>query len=95
MKIEIKAPDGVNLKGTYVSPGRPGPAVLLLHQCNMDRHAWDSLAQDLFSVDRRSRDRSLGNDLLKLHNSCSNLLFLAQTQSTGTGVSLRISNRNE
>jgi len=45
--IDIKAPDGVNLKGTYFSPARPGPAMLLLHQCNMDRHAWDSLASDL------------------------------------------------
>src|SRR5438445_7069245 len=45
--VDIKAPDGVNLKGTHTSPGRPGPAILLLHQCNMDRHAWDGLASDL------------------------------------------------
>jgi dienelactone hydrolase len=45
--VDIKAPDGVNLKGTYLSPGRLGPAMLLLHQCNMDRHAWDALAADL------------------------------------------------
>src|SRR5689334_4518822 len=45
--VDIKAPDGVVLKGTYFSPGRPGPAMLLLHQCNMDRHAWDGLAGDL------------------------------------------------
>jgi dienelactone hydrolase len=45
--VDIKAPDGANLKGTYFSAGRPGPAILLLHQCNMDRHAWDGLAQDL------------------------------------------------
>ncbi len=45
--IDIKAPDGVNLKATYFSAGRPGPAMLLLHQCNMDRHAWDGLAADL------------------------------------------------
>jgi dienelactone hydrolase len=45
--VDIKAPDGVNLKGTYFSPGRSGPAMLLLHQCNMDRHAWDALAADL------------------------------------------------
>jgi dienelactone hydrolase len=47
--VDIKAPDGVNLKGTYFSEGRPGPGMLLLHQCNMDRHAWDGLAQDLAS----------------------------------------------
>jgi dienelactone hydrolase len=45
--VDIKAPDGMNLKGSYFSPGRPGPAMLLLHQCNMDRHAWDGLAKDL------------------------------------------------
>jgi dienelactone hydrolase len=48
--VDVKAPDGVNLKGTYFSPGRGGPAVLLLHQCNMDRHAWDGLAADLASA---------------------------------------------
>jgi dienelactone hydrolase len=45
--VDIKAPDGIVLKGTYFSPGRTGPAMLLLHQCNMDRHAWDALALDL------------------------------------------------
>jgi dienelactone hydrolase len=45
--IDIKAADGVVLKGTYFSPGRTGPGMLLLHQCNMDRHAWDGLAKDL------------------------------------------------
>jgi dienelactone hydrolase len=45
--VDIQAPDRVNLKGTYFTAGRPGPAMLLLHQCNMDRHAWDDLATDL------------------------------------------------
>jgi len=45
--IDIKASDGIVLKASYFSPGRPGPAMLLLHQCNMDRHAWDGLAKDL------------------------------------------------
>jgi len=45
--VDITAPDGVNLRGSYFSPGKPGPAILLLHQCNMDRHAWDGLAKDL------------------------------------------------
>jgi dienelactone hydrolase len=48
--VDIKAPDNANLKGTYFSPGHAGPAVLLLHQCNMDRHAWDGLANDLASA---------------------------------------------
>jgi len=45
--LDIKAPEGVNLKATYFSPVQLGPAMLLLHQCNMDRHAWDGLAADL------------------------------------------------
>src|SRR5215472_14566626 len=45
--VDIKAEDGSTLKASYYSPGKPGPAILLLHQCNMDRHAWDGLAQDL------------------------------------------------
>jgi len=44
--VDIKAPDGVTLKGTYFNPGKSGPALLLLHQCNMDRHAWDAVAAD-------------------------------------------------
>ncbi len=45
--VEIKAADGVTLKGNYFSAGRSGAAMLLMHQCNMDRHAWDGLAADL------------------------------------------------
>src|SRR5215813_12207827 len=45
--VDIHATDGVALKGSYFSPNAPGPAVLLLHQCNMDRHAWDGLASAL------------------------------------------------
>jgi dienelactone hydrolase len=42
--VTLKAPDGIALRGTYVSPGTPGPALLLLHQCNRDRTAWSGLA---------------------------------------------------
>ena len=45
--VDIKAPDGADLKGTYFSAGQPGPGVLLVHQCNMERHSWDGLANDL------------------------------------------------
>jgi dienelactone hydrolase len=45
--IDIQAHDGTNLKVSYYSPGHAGPAILLLHQCNMDRHAWEGLASDL------------------------------------------------
>lgn len=45
--VDIKAPDGVVLKGTFYPAGHRAPGILLLHQCNMDRHAWDRLAPDL------------------------------------------------
>jgi dienelactone hydrolase len=68
--VDIKAPDGTNLKGSYFSPGRSGPGMILLHQCNMDRHAWDGLAQDLanagfhvLTVDFRSYGQSGGEKL--------------------------------
>lgn len=41
---DLTAPDGVKLKVTYFSAGKPGPGVLLLHQCNRDRKSWDGLA---------------------------------------------------
>jgi dienelactone hydrolase len=48
--VDIKTPDGVVLKGSYFSPGKPGPGVLLFHQCNMDRGSWNTLAHDLTNV---------------------------------------------
>lgn len=45
--INITAADGATLKATFYSTGQPGPGVLLLHQCNMDRKSWDGLATKL------------------------------------------------
>jgi dienelactone hydrolase len=42
--IDLKSPDGIALKASYFSPGRPGPAILLLHACNRDRTSWNGLA---------------------------------------------------
>ena len=47
MDIDLQGADGVNLKGTYTSPGRPGPAMLLIHQCNMDRTSWEGITSQL------------------------------------------------
>lgn len=44
--VDIKAPDGVILKASFFSAGRPGPAILLLHACNKDRTSWTKLAAD-------------------------------------------------
>ena len=48
--IDLKAADGTVLKATYFAAAKPGPGVLLLHQCNMQRKSWDSLAASLASA---------------------------------------------
>lgn len=45
--IELKASDGIILKATYFPAAKPGPGVLLLHQCNRQRKVWDDLARQL------------------------------------------------
>lgn len=46
-EVEIKAPDGVTLKASYYSPGKPGPGVMLFHMCNRERSSWDAFAMQL------------------------------------------------
>jgi dienelactone hydrolase len=43
--IDLTAPDGTLLKATYFAAAKPGPAVLLLHQCDAQRKLWDVLAE--------------------------------------------------
>jgi dienelactone hydrolase len=45
--VDLEMSDGVMLKATYMSPDQPGPAMLLIHQCNMDRTSWDGIAAQL------------------------------------------------
>ncbi len=45
----LTTPDGIVLKATYFAAGKPGPGVLLLHQCNRQRKVWDGLAERLAS----------------------------------------------
>jgi len=45
--IDLKAPDGANLKATFFAAPKAGPGVLLLHQCNRQRKVWDGLAKQL------------------------------------------------
>jgi dienelactone hydrolase len=47
LNLDILSSDGLKLKATYYSPAKPGPGMLLLHQCNMDRKSWQSLATSL------------------------------------------------
>jgi len=45
--VDLKAPDGTILKGTYFAAGKPGPGVLLFHQSNRTRKSWDEVAAQL------------------------------------------------
>ena len=42
--VDLTAPDGLKLKGTFFAAAGSGPGLLLLHQCNRQRKAWDDLA---------------------------------------------------
>jgi dienelactone hydrolase len=71
--VTITAADGTNLKGTYFGAGKPGPGVLLLHQCNRQRKVWDDLAARLatsglnvLTLDFRGFGESGGTPLEKL-----------------------------
>jgi dienelactone hydrolase len=48
--VDLTATDGTKLKATFFSAGKPGPGVLLLHQCNLQRKGWDGLAAQLAAV---------------------------------------------
>jgi dienelactone hydrolase len=45
--VDLTASDGTRLKATFFAAAKPGPGVLLLHQCNRQRKVWDGLAQQL------------------------------------------------
>jgi dienelactone hydrolase len=50
--VDLEAADGVVLKASYSSPGKPGPGILLFHQCstNGSRRLWDGLVKDLVAA---------------------------------------------
>jgi dienelactone hydrolase len=45
--VPLKAADGTKLAATYYAGERPGPGILLLHQCNRDRTMWNDVAPAL------------------------------------------------
>ena len=45
--VDLTAIDGTKLKATFFPAPKPGPGVLLLHQCNRQRKVWDTLARQL------------------------------------------------
>jgi pimeloyl-ACP methyl ester carboxylesterase len=66
--VELKAPDGTSLKGSYFAAAKPGPGVLLFHQSNRPRQSWDELARQLaaagintLTVDNRGHGESGGS----------------------------------
>jgi predicted alpha/beta hydrolase len=71
--VDLTAPDGVKLKATFFASAKPGPGVLLLHQCNRQRKVWDELAQQManaginvLTVDLRGFGESGGTPVDKL-----------------------------
>jgi pimeloyl-ACP methyl ester carboxylesterase len=42
-EVSFNAADGVSLQGSFYIANKPGPGVLLLHQCNADRQIYDHL----------------------------------------------------
>ena len=45
--VELKASDGTRLAASYFAAAKPGPGILLLHQCNRERSTWNGLAEQL------------------------------------------------
>ena len=71
--VVIPAPGGLLLKGTLFRASRPGPAVLLLHQCDEQRTVWEPLGTRLaragvtaLSIDYRGYGESGGTPHEKL-----------------------------
>lgn len=71
--VDLTAPDGLKLKGTFSGAAASGPGVLLLHQCNRQRKVWDDLARrmaaagmNVMTVDLRGYGDSEGTPIDKL-----------------------------
>jgi dienelactone hydrolase len=71
--VDLTSSDGTRLKATFFAAAKPGPGVLLLHQCNRQRKVWDALALKLaasglnvLTVDFRGFGQSAGTPLDKL-----------------------------
>jgi len=74
--VDIRTSDAVVLKGTLFAAARPGPAVVLFHQCDEQRKVWDALGTRLaargitaLSVDYRGYGESGGTPHEKLSNA--------------------------
>jgi len=45
--LDLTSNDGTKLKATFFAASKPGPGVILFHQCNRQRKVWDDLAEHL------------------------------------------------
>jgi dienelactone hydrolase len=88
--VDLTAPDGLKLKGTFFAAPASGPGVLLLHQCNRQRRVWDDLAArmtsagiNVMTVDLRGYGESEGTPTDKLTPEQTNEVF---TQKMPTDV---------
>jgi len=80
--LDLTSPDGTTLKATFFPAAKPGPGLLLLHQCNRQRKVWDDLAQKLsasginvLTFDFRGFGESAGTPFDKLTNDQIQELF--------------------
>src|SRR6266480_217798 len=80
--VDLTAPDGLKLKGTFSATAASGPGVLLLHQCNRQRKVWDDLARrmtaagmNVKTVDLRGYGDSEGTPIDKLSPEEINVVF--------------------
>ena len=80
--VDLTAPDGLKLKGTFSATARSGPGMLLLHQCNRQRKVWDDLAarltaagMNVMTVDLRGYGDSEGTPIDKLTPGEANVVF--------------------
>jgi dienelactone hydrolase len=80
--VDLTAPDGLKLKGTFFAATASGPGVLLLHQCNRQRKVWDDLARrmaaagmNVMTVDLRGYGDSEGTPIDKLTPEQINVVF--------------------
>jgi dienelactone hydrolase len=80
--VDLTAPDGLKLKGTFFAASSSGPGLLLLHQCNRQRKVWDDLASrmaatgiNVMTVDLRGYGDSEGTPVDKLTPEQANVVF--------------------
>jgi predicted alpha/beta hydrolase len=65
--VDLRSSDGTLLKASFFAAAKPGPGVLLFHQSNRTRDAWNGVAQllaaagiNVLSVDSRGHGESGG-----------------------------------